>query len=171
MNNAKRNRLKNKNKIKQLKEQIRKLKEESSLEEESQKDLAITNNKVSLLQAEVYALHRFIRTCNLENVEIHARSFNVPYPDFVRTMSSGALTAEKLDAFRFVSYQTPNNPDPLYMIGLVPDGNLSKEYQISFYLSKDLIRDVPVDYIFEKNIKQLLKSRKEDLLRSTFTNR
>ena len=89
----------------------------------------------------------------------------MPNHDIVKLMSDGAMTAVTLDRIRFESYKT-NGPfnEPLYVIGLTPEGNSSKEIQASFYLSPDLIRDFPVDYIIEKNLKQILISRKRDLL-------
>ena len=161
MNKAKRNRLKNKEKIKQLKIKLLNKNSKVTIVKETDKAL-LEENK--LLKEEVRGLHRFISRANVQLDPI-MHSFNMPNHDMVKLMSDGAITAVTLDRIRFESYKT-NGPfnEPLYVIGLTPEGNSSKEIQASFYLSPDLIRDFPVDYIIEKNLKQILISRKRDLL-------
>lgn len=163
MNKAKRNRLKNKEKIKQLKQQLlNNNNSKTTIVYETDSTLVKENNT---LKAEVQGLHRFISRANV-TLDPIIQSFNMPHHvDMVQMMSDGSLTHTALDRIRFNSYKT-NGPfnEPLYMIGLIPEGNYSKELQASFYLSPDLIRDFPVDYIIEKNLKQILLTRKKELL-------
>jgi hypothetical protein len=166
MNNAKRNRLKNKEKIKKLKQQIKNSIVEKEplviyeVDETLQKECA-------LLKAEIRGLYRFLSRVNIDFQPL-VHSFNVPYPQLVSQLSDGSLTPQKLDTIRMNKYATGRytygTPEPLYMIGLVPEGNPSLEIQASFFLSPDLIRDVPIDYLIEKHLREILKTRKNELL-------
>ncbi len=164
MNKTKRNRLKNKEKIKKLQLQVNKLISTPIVKEVIIKDTTAVE-KCVILQKEIYGLHRFISRANL-SVDVLTYSFNCDSTILVPQLSDGALTAQALDKIRFNKYELQGNrPEPLYCIGLSPSGGIGKELQVSFHLSRDLIRDFPVDVIIHKHLAKLLEARKHDLLR------
>lgn len=174
MNKVKRNRLKNKEKIRQLKKQLTK-KAAVVYETDTRKEAEIIllqsstttlKEEVKLLKAEINGLHRFISRANV-NYDLISQSFNMPNADVVSMLSDGSLNAIKLDRIRFRSYENTNSPygpSTLYMVGLAPGDNPSSEIQASFLLTPDVIRDFPIDHLVERNLKEILKTRKKELL-------
>lgn len=164
MNKIKRNRLKNKEKIKKLQQEVRQLRanpvtETVFVEDKSASDLA------KRLKLEIEGLHRFISRADI-SVDVLTRSFNCEGPVLIPQLSNGALTAQALDTLRFRKYEFQGNrPEPLYMIGITPSDNSMNELQVSFHLSRDLIRDFPVDVIIRKHLASLLEARKHELLK------
>ena len=164
MNKIKRNRLKNKEKIKKLQQEVRQLRanpvtDTVFVEDKSATDLA------KRLKLEIEGLHRFISRADL-SVDVLTRSFNCEGPILIPQLSNGALTSQALETLRFRKYEQQGyRAEPLYMIGITPSDDPSQERQISFHLSRDLIRDFPVDRIIHKYLAKLLEARKYDLLK------
>lgn len=164
MNKTKRNRLKNKEKIKKLQLKINGLTANPLVTEVIVPDIE-SKKEVLLLKREIQGLHRFISRADM-SLNVLTQSFNTSGDILISQLSDGALTKQALETIRFKKYPFQGNRDePLYMIGLTPNDDISKDLQISFHLSRDLIRDVPTELLVSRHLVPLLKARKTEILK------